>query len=263
MSANDRRSCGIKLGKEDDYTAWSFKMQCLLNVEDCFDVVDSPREDTAAGKKKDVKALALIGLNVEDHLSLTLSNCSTAHEAWTTLQDKFKPKTGAILHRLRRELVHIKKQPSETIEKYVDRGIALFHDLTTAGHELPKTELVWSVIDGLPKDYDAIVTILEAGDFDVDIDKVRTTLVLTEKRLMEERPADSFALAAAAATVSCQLCGSPTHLANRCPQLRGTGDKGGNSGGTPRPTCDNCGRRGHSANECRQPKNKHLANLAY
>ena len=217
MSANDRRSCGIKLGKEDDYTTWSFKMQCLLNVEDCFDVVDSPREDTAAGKKKDVKALALIGLNVEDHLSLTLSNCSTAHEAWTTLQDKFKP----------------------------------------------KTELVWSVIDGLPKDYDAIVTILEAGDFDVDIDKVRTTLVLTEKRLMEERPADSFALAAAAATVSCQLCGSPTHLANRCPQLRGTGDKGGNSGGTPRPTCDNCGRRGHSANECRQPKNKHLANLAY
>lgn len=165
----------------DNYATWSVRMRLLLTHKGVWAAV---KEGT--GSQNDQKALALIGLHVKDHHLMTIAECKSAQEAWNTLEAVYKAKSNARKLHLRRELNSLKKEASEPLTKYVARAKALQSDLLASGHEVKSCEVAWSVLAGLPKEYETVVTILEASDSELDLDSLLPKLLHVETRLARE-----------------------------------------------------------------------------
>ena len=69
-----------KLGM-DNYATWKPKMKFLLITKDLWQPVDA-----GSTGDEDNKALALIGLHVEDYHLNMVGQCSSAKEAWEALE---------------------------------------------------------------------------------------------------------------------------------------------------------------------------------
>ena len=72
----------------DNYATWSIRMKALLMHKGLWAAVFN---GAAAGSTESDKALALIMMNVKDHLA-ALSKCSGAKRAWDTLEAVYKAK---------------------------------------------------------------------------------------------------------------------------------------------------------------------------
>ena len=58
-------------------------------------------------------------------------------------------------------------------------------DLTT-GHEMQQAELCWTVLSGLPKEYDIVVTILESSIEELNLDATLPKLLQVEQRIQQK-----------------------------------------------------------------------------
>lgn len=157
---------GIKRLDVDNYATWSTKMRFLLITKGYWTAVEEEGQDN------DAKALALIGLCVEDHHLSTIDKCSTAKEAWETLASIYKAKSIAKVLQLKRELNSLKKETSEPITKYIARAKNIRDQLHAAGHKVDDEDVVLSALAGLPTEYNTLVSILENGDSAPTLDEV-------------------------------------------------------------------------------------------
>ena len=71
-----------------NYQTWKFKVKLLLTKDDVWNVVSNarPAEPDAAWLKRDGKAMAWIGLLLEDNQLVHVRNKTSAKEAWDSLQ---------------------------------------------------------------------------------------------------------------------------------------------------------------------------------
>ncbi len=245
----------VELLDLENYGTWSMRMKYLLVTKGLWGPVEA-EEGVAVDRKEDLKALALIGLYVADHHLVMLRDCSTAKQAWTALESVYKTKSTARKLQLRKELAHLTKEPSEPMSKYVARARSLWNDLTAAGHSMAMTELTFSVLAGLPKEYETTVAILEASDGELDLDVVTAKLLHAEERLMRMDKGDSKDY-----TKVLYVKGD----GGRGQRSGGVGGVGGRRGDNLQPTtkpttrhadkeCYYCGRKGHIKAECRKKK---------
>jgi len=244
----------VELLDLENYGTWSMRMKYLLVTKGLWGPVEA-EEGVAVDRKEDLKALALIGLYVADHHLVMLRDCSTAKQAWTALESVYKTKSTARKLQLRKELAHLTKEPSEPMSKYVARARSLWNDLTAAGHSMAMTELTFSVLAGLPKEYETTVAILEASDGELDLDVVTAKLLHAEERLMRMDEDDSKDY-----TKVLYVKGD----GGRGRRSGGVGGVGGRRGDNLQPTtksttprhadkeCYYCGRLGHIKAECRR-----------
>lgn len=164
----------------DNYATWSIRMKMLLIHKGLWSVVTTA--STAADKERSNKALALIGLNVKDHHLTTVGKCETAKEAWDILQSTYKAKSNARRLQLRRDLNSLKKDPKEPLTKYIARAKEIWNDLLAIGHEVPATEVAWTVLAGLPKEYEMVVTVLETSSEELTLEDILPKLLQVEQR---------------------------------------------------------------------------------
>ena len=101
-------------------------------------------------REKSERAQAQIMLHVRDHHLAALNACSSAKQAWDTLERTYMAKSNARKLQLRMELSNLKMASGEPLAKYVARARQLRNDLAATGHIIPASDLVWSVLGGLP-----------------------------------------------------------------------------------------------------------------
>jgi gag-polypeptide of LTR copia-type len=151
----DLEKFGFKKLDVDNYATWSTKMRFLLITKGYWKAVQ------ASGEPEDAKALAMIGLCVEDHHLTSIEKCQTAKEAWEALEAVYRAKSTARMLQLKRELNALKKEASEPVTKYIARAKSIRDQLQGAGHHVEDADMVLSVLAGLPPEYDMLVCVLE------------------------------------------------------------------------------------------------------
>ena len=175
---------GFKIVKldVDNYGTWSIDMKNLLIVKGLGSAIDSAAGGSGSAAV-DLKARALIGLCVADHIKPTLASCNTAVEAWTLLENAYKARSNARRLQLRRELNSLKMASREDVTKYVARGRAIMDQLLAAGHATERDELVSALLAGLPEAYNSMVDVLQGGNGELTLEEVVPKLQLVEQRL--------------------------------------------------------------------------------
>ena len=90
---------GVILSDPADFTAWKFKLECVLSTRDCLScLTEEPGEAaSAAAIKKDQLARSIIGMNIANH---TVKNLKTAKAQLDALAAKVQPKTEVHIHSL-------------------------------------------------------------------------------------------------------------------------------------------------------------------
>jgi len=166
-----------------------------------------------------------------------VEKCETSKEAWDALAAVFASKSVARKMQLLRELMQLRLLPGEKLVVYTARVNALVHRLKDVGYEVAELVHVAVLLNGLPKSFETVVTVLEASDKELDV-----TTVVARLREAEQRTLNETAGAQELALVAKSKAGPRR----------------------PKGPCWNCGELGHVRAECTHPKkDKDRANLVF
>jgi hypothetical protein len=128
-----------KLGS-DNYASWKTQMQLYLTHKDLDHTIEEETRTTevlaartttvkAAEQKAQKKALALIGLRVQDeYLGVIKDAEQSARTAWVSFERMFQSVTNARKLMLRQKLASLKMEPGEMAAKYIARAKDLKRD---------------------------------------------------------------------------------------------------------------------------------------
>jgi hypothetical protein len=214
------RSSLIEKLTGDNYATWSTDMKWLLIMKGVWNAIDDHENVDEAD---DMKAMALIGLNVEKHLKTSVDASDTAREAWDKLENAYKAKSNARKLQLKRELTSIELKPKESITMYIARAKELRDQLLAAGYEASDEEVALSALAGLPDSYASIVDTLQATSTALDIDDIMPKLLVVEQRVKEHY--DRELETVKAYLVTCYRCGKKGHIKRNCPDNRKKGSR--------------------------------------
>jgi hypothetical protein len=256
-----------KLGG-DNWSIWKAKFQALLEYKGLFVAIEEP--ETEDGKKASKQAKALMILHIEDVFVKLIVGEPTAAKAWLKLKQNFEKTSNARVVQLTGKLTNMKLGEKQSIAEYLGEFRKIKVDLEAAGQTISDLQLAVFALRGLPKEYDTLREILEAGEMELSLDTVQPKLMQREQTIKlkaesktahaevaEEGQAAAFMakqrywgssgagkgssreLRANSDTRSCYGCGETGHIKLNC-RFR-------------KADCENCGRRGHTRAVCRQP----------
>lgn len=84
----------------------------------------------------------------------------SAKELWDHFEDTYKSKNSSRLMQLLQSLSNIKMLPTEYLTEYFSQARTIQSDLHTAGQDVSDTQVLLSVLNGLPKAYSTVATVL-------------------------------------------------------------------------------------------------------
>lgn len=218
----------VKLGP-DNYPIWQQKVTFLLVTKDLDDAVTegwleggTPTKK-AARAKIDKKALAVIGLNIENTQLDKIAGCKTAREAWMALENSYKTKSTAKIMQLSRELMDLKKGSGESLEMYFSRAKSIREQLLMGGHVVEEREVAFRVLTGLPQEYQMVVTVLENSEKTLELDDVMARLLPVEAKIVAQVKVESAYYSGSGSRDNrnqgreCWVCGKKGHFKRNCP----------------------------------------------
>lgn len=212
-------------------------MKSFLELEDVWSVVDPDSsedkddedvEDDHGDVAKNKKAMALITLHVEEYYLQTVSKATSAKALWTQLAATHQAKSSARKAVLRKELLSFQKAANEPVSVYLERAKSLWNELTAAGLEIKESEICWTVLSGLPNEYDMIVTVLNHQADSLALDVILPELMQVEQRISLTKEQDTIPIFGARGTQiymrnrrqtrqnGCFYCSKPGHTQIRC-----------------------------------------------
>ena len=153
----------------ENYETWSFRMMMLLIDRDLWDIVEgtdiisitASEEEKLRYERRKRKALAQIGLHVGDEYLPHIVKAKYPYQLWNDLKKFNNQRTQSHRVYLRRTLQNISMKKKETIAEYIQRAKIISNKLREAGYLLEEDEIICAILNGLPKDYDLIVTVME------------------------------------------------------------------------------------------------------
>ena len=244
----DIEKLGMKKLDTDNYATWAVKMRFLLVTKDMWSAVTVGTDgDGHVNAVTDAKALALIGLCVEDYHLPIIEKCNTAKEAWEVLAAVYKAKSTAVVLKLKRELNALRKEHSEPVTKYIARARAIRDQLQAAGHSVTDEDVVLQVLAGLPPEYDMLVTVLENADDTPSLEEVLAKALLVEGKVGTTSH-ESQERAALLSRIK------PRHELRQQHQHHHGGKEGHQQPDKKKKACYYCGKKGHFKKDCWKKK---------
>jgi len=233
------------------------KMAQLVS-KDLDEVVDrgsSKDEDPGVrSTKNDRKAKALITRYVRDHHLNAVSKAGSAKVLWDHFESTYKAKSNTRLMTLLQNLNTIKKDPAEPLTKYFATARAIQSDLEAVEQEIPEAQITLAVLNGRPKDYAVVKTVLLTTVKDPTLDAILPSLLQIEQELSSEEAVPIYTARAD----------------RRQPQARQSRGPAGRQNSASRPGKDNrlcfyCKKPGHLKHECmrRDQDQKNAASTQY
>jgi hypothetical protein len=219
------------LAKRDstNYMVWITHMEDHLVGKDLLEAVapgflsgtPSPED-----LRKDRKAFSLLKKYVSDSLIHFMTSSMTAADAWLILAVLNLSNSYSRIRGLIKAGVRLNLQRGEGINNYIRRAKSLQLSLRMANEPISEMIMVTAILGGLPREYNTIVTILEAEDATLTISSVQAKLCAMEQSIRDNRttPPDATAMLAGRSTVVCDYCKKFHHTADQCyqkfPELR-------------------------------------------
>lgn len=172
----------VKLNNSN-YSIWKYKMELLLIKEGVWDAIidDEPNDEesnddddtstttavtavsAAKLKKMDNKARAFIGLMVEDDQLSLIRNETTALGSWKALKKYHEKHTLSNKVHLTRSICDLKLENNGDVQKHMNKLNELFQKLRDVNEkDLSESWNVAMLLSSLPKQYDTLITALEA-----------------------------------------------------------------------------------------------------
>lgn len=239
---------------EHNFPSWSVRIHALLVNKGLGHALQAPPgaapaegapEVTAADSEK---ALAVMLLSVKDHHLQAIQVCGNAYAAWRMLQTTYRGASETRVLMLRRQLISLKKAPTESLTLYFARAEALAADLAAAGNSISGSELAYAVVAGLPTQYDVAVTVLKmSGQANSLRSLLQQLLPIEHQHAAEEAEHSAYAARstrdqAYSGASKCWKCLKPGHRMADCPNPPSPHAK----------KCGKCGMYGHTEGRCRQ-----------
>jgi len=250
-----------------NFGTWSFKMMTILEVKDLIGVVSGKETRpidpalVAAWEAKDLKARAMLKLNVKDSVVVHIKRCTTSAEIWATLTSTFASTNVPRIMMLRNRLNSLRKAPDQPIEEYLSKIKELNQALADIDQEVPDEELARITMLGLDPSFDAFVMNINIKDVFPSFDKLCGFLILEcERRALAQSPPNS-----AKVDQALMMKGPPAKDKKKAKgkkkaeasddddstsKRKGNEKKGKGSKATSKTTCGHCKRTGHTEEQC-------------
>lgn len=266
MSASDE----FRLPKlsSDNYHTWSIRTRAALVQKGCWEAIDPGFSVGAVNEREkaiDNKALTFLFLVVEDNYLDDIGTCTTARDAWNTLQD-MHTKFG-LLHilQLMRDFFNVKMKRDESMQDYLGRLMDLHRKLSSAGYAFTDREVALVMLMGLPETYEQLILNLEQDEETLTTRTVKTRLLIEEKRKLrrsEECTSDEESRTMALISKARSKIESKQHNEKVHPPNVKKDEKKNrqctSSTQKKKVRCFACGKIGHIAKDCDQFSDEEL-----
>jgi len=194
--------------------------------------------------KKDRKAQAIIGLTLSDDLLENVRDVTTTKEMWSCIKDIFERHT--LLNKLsaRKRFYTATMSTDESVLRFANRIRQLAATLKSMGVEISESEMAMALLNGLPDEYNALISALDA----IDENETELKFEFIKSRVMQEEQRIQMR------TKSAHAKSETAALLSNQSKSRGPGRR--------RPYCNYCKRLGHIETKCwtkfphLDPKNK-------
>lgn len=152
----------------DNYNSWAFQIKLLLERDEALEVIEglAPIEEAKLAKwnKLERKALQIIGLNIDKSQLIHITKCKTGSEAWKALKEQHKRDTLGAKIRLMRKLFKMNLASGASMRTHLNEITKYIDELHDMGEELKENIQLAIIMSSLNKDYDTLITGLEAWD---------------------------------------------------------------------------------------------------
>lgn len=219
---------GIAKLNNNNYQVWKFKIEKLLKREGTWKAIASPRLTTGeeaqdTWDQHDDKALGTICLLIEDTQISLIRNKTTAKEAWDALKEYHEKASGLNKFSLIVELLQLKYQDDEDMEKHVAKIQELIDNLTALGNRSAIEFGPWIILRSMPTSYHTLISVLASRPEDeLTIDIVKATLISEFKRRKSLAQSEDYDSAMKAnvskAYIECYFCHEIGHMKTDCPK---------------------------------------------
>ncbi|KAF1332328.1 Integrase catalytic core protein, partial [Globisporangium splendens] len=221
----------------NNFHAWKFKMQMVLEERDLWKVVSGEVKpehcvtelDQATFKRKSRKAMATICLAMEDSQLPLVRSASGAHDAWSRLEDHFEKKSLANKLFLRRRFFTAMMEEGDDVLAHINKVKTLAEQLDAVGAPVSEDDLVITLLGSLSESYQFLITALESRSDTLTWELV-TSRLLHEDMKRKEQGGDGVAAGQAfmtgdkkrstrpgKKTGACNYCGKMGHWIAECP----------------------------------------------
>lgn len=228
----------IKIPQFDgtNFNNWKYRVGILLderglrryieeNLNDILTTVEAEQRGGIILEEK--KCISILVQTIHDGQLEYVKEKRTAKEMFDTLCGIFERKSIASQLLLRRQLLMMKYDESDSITDYFLRFDTMIRELKSTGAKMEELDIVVHLLLTLPKGYDNLVTRLET------IDQEKLTLEFVKTRLMDEhnkrtggnvpsRSSESGAMNAKGKgkRVICYGCGKVGHIKAKCKAMK-------------------------------------------
>ncbi|XP_019189504.1 PREDICTED: uncharacterized protein LOC109183932 [Ipomoea nil] len=182
-----------------NYNRWSAQMKVLFDYHELLEIVetgvatlaDNATEAQKAAhremKKKDKKALYYIHQGMSDETFEKIEGATTSNEAWDVLLTSYKgdEKIKRVrLQTLRRQYELLHMEPSEPVDAYFNRILALTNDMKGNGEACTEQAMVEKILRTLNPRFEHIVAAIEEAN---DVSKMTVKQLSGSLRAHEQR----------------------------------------------------------------------------
>jgi len=170
-----------------NFSVWKFRIQMVLKARKLWKYVETPNLSLdAKQQEQEQEAFSQIALTVSDGVIGHIRNCKTAHEAWVKICSVFEQKGLASQIFLRRKLVNMKFNESETMQSHINKVRELADQLDAIGDPVKDRDLAIIMLCSLPEQYNPLIISLESrSPEDITFDVVTGRLLAEEERQKE------------------------------------------------------------------------------
>ncbi|UYV80953.1 K02A2.6-like, partial [Cordylochernes scorpioides] len=216
---------------DQNYRSWKYNTKMMLIERELWKYVTEPAPDEEASRTifnmKQEKALAMLALTISPSQQIHIMDCTTAREAWDTLEQVYEPKSRSRILQLKKQFISIRFEEQETMTNYLGRLKICSDHLREAGAEMQDQDLAYSMLAGLPESYDGIImTFSNVEDKEFTSSKVKHVLLAEYERRMARRVNNTNEALQFGTTTrkedkkkknfTCYKCGKEGHIARSC-----------------------------------------------
>ncbi len=182
----ENSSTKIEKLNPSNYHFWKIRIQHILTLKDLEHFLDEdpPTSGTEllSWRKKDKKAQAIIGLTLSDELLENVREVETTKAMWTAIKNVFERHT--LLNKLsaRKKFYTATMKSEESVLQFSNRIRQLSATLKSMNVVISESEMAMALLNGLPGEYNALISALDA----IDEDETKLKFEFIKSRIMQE-----------------------------------------------------------------------------
>lgn len=206
-----------------NWREWFFKMKNHLKYYKLWDVTSKElkeEEKDPDTKEKIEQAQCIIQSCINAEYIGHISECTSAYQVWNTLMNLYQETGNLREQELRLQLSRLRKQPEQNIDQYINEHIGILDELRQIGVHISAREAANTILNGLPSEFNTVITVLAHFQGELTISQVRKSLKFEESKLTQ---GNSYVASLKPGQksnktekVKCQYCNKPGHILSEC-----------------------------------------------